>query len=167
LENVPPIRSYTVGDEIRLTISIESVPHIESVTAIFRREDEASSRITLFDGAIQAGGLDPVFGESGLYRLRTKTFTAELVTRVDVDHTPGIYRLDSVRFRTESGATIEADSTIGGDADYMEYWSNGEIRIRRRPLRIMIEEEPTQVQSLTVGLEVELSDWAEDSDSED
>jgi len=103
-----PARVYTVGDEIRVEIEFEYTANVDSVTAVFLRDDESQGRITLHDDVTPQKPEDAP--EHVKHRVRSKKFRAELVTLVDVDHSPGIYRLDHLLLKTADGG----DHPVGG-----------------------------------------------------
>jgi hypothetical protein len=98
------IRAYVVGDELRLVIEVVCLANVETVMAMFRHED-TDGTITLHGDATLVG-----VEESPLDDKRWvlhKTYRAELVSIVDVDHTLGGYHLELIELTT-------AASSMGG-----------------------------------------------------
>jgi hypothetical protein len=85
-------------------IEFECTANVESVTAVFLREDESQWRITLHDDVTPLTPEDAA--EDVKHRVRSKKFHAELVTLVDVDHSPGVYRLDRLLLKIADGGDI-------------------------------------------------------------
>jgi hypothetical protein len=83
-----PDKVYTTGDEVRLSVEIITEENPTFVTAVFRAEDNVRQTFTMHDDLV----LDEppeVFPQ----RVPTKTYRAKLVSLIDVDNPPGVYRL--------------------------------------------------------------------------
>ncbi len=96
-----PERGYTTGDEVRLSVEIITEENPTFVTAIFRAAHNMRQTFTMHDNLI----LDER-PEAPLHRVPTKTYRAELVSIVDVDHQPGVYRLDYLMYGDPAVGTI-------------------------------------------------------------
>ena len=96
-----PDRWYTTGDEVRLSVEIITEENPTFVTAVFRAEHNVRQTFTMHDGLILD---EPPNAPSE--RIPTKTYRAELVALIDVDHQPGVYYLDSIMYGDPAVGTI-------------------------------------------------------------
>ncbi len=93
---------YTTGDEIRLRIEIRTEEYPTFVTAVFRAEHNLNQTFTMHDDLVpeeQPPAAHP-------QRIPVKTYRAELVSLVDVDHQPGVYYLDHIMYGDPAVGTI-------------------------------------------------------------
>jgi hypothetical protein len=109
-----PKKVYTVGDTIRLELSLISTSNIEDVHAFYARDETTALRGTervhdvpkphiSFEGTIE----DTSIYEPVPYRLPKKRHTTSLSCIVDRDHVPGSYHLDRLILRNASGDTMD------------------------------------------------------------
>ncbi len=84
-----PDKVYTTGDEVRLNIEIVTDSNPVYVTAFFHAEHDERLTFTMHDTLILEHPPDVI-----PKRILVKTYKAELVSLVDPDHLPGIYRLE-------------------------------------------------------------------------
>ncbi len=84
-----PERVYTKGDEVRLNIEIVTDTNPTYVTALFHAEHDERLTFTMHDNLILE---DPPEREP--QSIPVKTYKATLVSLVEPDHVPGVYRLE-------------------------------------------------------------------------
>jgi hypothetical protein len=137
------MRHYTLGDEIRVRITVRHKPNIEEVSAVFSRREAPQTTITLIGSVEDTEELE---GSEG--SLSTKSSTVVLSSIVDYDHYPGLYTLYSVIFRTVGGQNIRIAALTSRLYDDSE----GEAAF-------WIEEEPTEVDPITAEVEPDPEDY--------
>ena len=103
-----PDKVYTTGDEVRLSVEIVTEENPKFVTATFRAEHNVRQTFTMHDNLV----LDEP-PEVSPQRVPTKTYRAELVSNVDVDHPSGVYYLQSIMYGDPEVGTIAYETNFG------------------------------------------------------
>jgi hypothetical protein len=108
-------REYTLGDEIRLEVEVVWGANVQSMRATFFREEheliKKSPEYSYAQGAFPAsitleGDAELVDSEPPhptIPQVPSKTYRAELVTLVDIDHGTGLYTLGAIALGTPLG----------------------------------------------------------------
>lgn len=135
------MRHYTLGDEIRVRITIEHTPNLEDVWAIFRRRGVPQTTITFIDSVDETEQLEESEGTLG-----TKRSTVVLASLVDFDHYPGLYTLYRVGVRTVGGRNIRALATASR-------------RVDDRNAAFYVKDEPTDIWAITAEMDADEDDY--------
>ena len=131
------MRHYTLGDEIRVRITIEHTPNLEDVWAIFSRREAPQTTITLIGSVDETEQL-----EESEHALATKRSTVVLASLVDFDHYPGLYTFYRVGVRTVGGRNIRALSTASR-------------RVDDRNAAFYVEDEPTDIWAISAEMDAD------------
>src|SRR5215207_7630084 len=136
------MRHYTLGDEIRVRITVQHKPNLEEVWAVFSRREAPQTTMTLIGSVDDTEEIEDSEGS-----LSTKRSTIVLASIVDYDHYPGLYTLYRVGFRSVGGRNIRILAITSRLYDD----SKGEAAF-------WIEEEPTEVYPITAEVEPDPED---------
>ncbi len=104
-----PDKIYTVGDTIRLEITLVSASNIEEVHVFYflaGNTQGTSEPFVSFEDSIND---THTLEKTNKYELAAKEHTVTLSCMVDREHTPGSYRLGRVILRTAGGETVDTD----------------------------------------------------------
>jgi hypothetical protein len=127
-----PDKVYTTGDEVRLSVEIITEENPTFVTAVFRAEDNVRQTFTMHDDLVLDEPLE-VFPQ----RIPTKTYRAKLVSLIDVDNPPGVYRLDSIMYGDPADGTTTYETSFGEEAPVFYVYKGHDPKSERVTARLV------------------------------